>query len=272
MTCTCLLRALLVLAGMSMSNAMAYAQDEKLALVIGNGAYKSEALRNPTNDSRAVGQVLRSLGFGVIERENVGFRDLIGALREFSMRARHSQVRLLYYAGHGIQVKGRNYLIPVDAEIADAEDLPRNSADLNDLLDRFGDLRSGVNVVILDACRNNPFNYVTITSNDGRRVRVRAPSSAQGLARTEPPSGTLIAYSTAPGAIAVDSGSESNSIYTRHLLANFSTPGQTVEQLFKKVRKGVATETKNMQVPWEASSLMGDYCFSLGSGGRCGSD
>ena len=253
-------------------NAIAHAQEKKVALVIGNGAYKSEALRNPTNDSHVVGEALRGLGFDVIERENVGFRDLIAALREFSIRAKNSQVRLLYYAGHGMQVKGRNYLIPVDAEIADVEDVSRKTADLNDLLERLGDLRFGINVVILDACRNNPFNFVTIVSNDGRKVRVRAPSSKQGLAAAEAPSGTLIAYSTSPGAVAVDGGSSSNSAYTRHLVAHLSTPGQTIEQLFKKVRRGVANETNNSQVPWEASSLMGDFCFRLGPGGRCGSD
>ena len=265
-------KILVVLFGAAMCSASGYAQEAKVALVVGNARYRSEVLRNPTNDSRAVAEALRSLGFDVIEKENVGFRDLLAALREFSLRARKSQVRVFYYAGHGIQVKGRNFLIRVDAEIADVEDVSRKSADLNDLLERLGDFGSGVNIVVLDACRNSPFNYVTIVANDGRRIRVRAPSSRQGLARADPPNGTLIGYSTAPGAVAADGGSEGNSIYTKHLLAHFSIPGQTVEQLFKKVRRGVASETNNMQVPWEASSLMGDYCFMLGSGGRCGSD
>lgn len=247
------------------------AGETRLALVIGNGAYKEGALKNPVNDSRAVAAALRSLGFDVIERENTTLRDLVTALQEFSIRARKSEVRMLYYAGHGMQVKGRNYLIPVDASLATEDEVPRKSADVNDLLDRLAELRSGMNLVVLDACRNNPFNNQPTLTADGRRIRTRALADSGGLAAVEAPQGTLVAFSTAPGTVAIDSSSQSHSVYTRHLLANIAAPGQPVELLFKRVRIAVAGETHNLQIPWEASSLMGNFCFRLGAGERCGS-
>ena len=254
---------------MSLSTAVA-AEEARLALVIGNGAYKEGALKNPVNDSRAVAAALRSLGFEVIERENTTLRDLVTALQDFSIRARNAQVRMLYYAGHGMQVKGRNYLIPVDASLATEEEVPRKSADVNDLLDRLAELRSGMNLVVLDACRNNPFNNLPTLTADGRRIRNRALGDSGGLAAVEAPHGTLVAFSTAPGTVAIDSSRQGHSVYTKHLLANITTAGQPVELLFKRVRIAVAGETHNLQIPWETSSLVGDFCFKLGAGKRCG--
>lgn len=248
----------------------ALAQEGRLALVIGNGAYRSDGLRNPVNDARAVSASLRALGFDVIERQNATLREMVTALQEFSVRARTAQVRMLYYAGHGMQVKGRNYLIPVDADIADEDEVPRKSADVNDLLDRLAELRTGMNLVVLDACRNNPFfNLPTVTA-DGRRITRTRGAKEAGLAVVTAPQGTLIAYSTAPGRVAIDVSDQNHSVYTKHFLANVATPGQSVELLFKRVRMGVATETQNLQVPWEASSLVGNFCFKPRTGERCG--
>ena len=246
------------------------AQSQRLALVIGNTDYKTEPLRNPVNDSRAISFALRDLGFEVLERENVSQRDLITALQQFSIQARKSQTRLVYYAGHGMQIKGRNYLIPVDAEWATEEDVIRTSADVNDLLERLADLRSGTNIVVLDACRNNPFNNTPTLDANGRRIHTRALKNNLGLAQVDAPHGTLIAYSTAPGAVAIDVGGGKNSVYAKHLMTHLNTPGQTVEQLFKRVRIAVASETQNQQIPWETSSLMGDFCFRAGAASQCG--
>lgn len=251
-------------------SASTLADETRLALVIGNGAYKEEPLKNPVNDSRAVAAALRSLGFEVISRENATLRDLITALQEFSVRARKAQIRMLYYAGHGMQVKGRNYLIPVNADIASEDEVPRKSADVNDLLDRLAELRTGMNLVVLDACRNNPFNNSPTLTADGRRIRTRGIGDTGGLAAVEAPQGTLIAFSTAPGTVAIDSASQTHSVYTKHLLANIMVPGQPVELLFKRVRIAVATETHNLQIPWETNSLMGNFCFKLSAGERCG--
>jgi uncharacterized caspase-like protein len=234
----------------------------KLALIIGNANYKHEPLKNPVSDARDVAASLKSLGFTVIARENTSQRELVEALQEFSVKARSAQIRVLYYAGHGLQIKGRNYLIPTDAIIQSEEEIPRKSADVGDLLDRLGELRNGMNIVILDACRNNPFNNAPTLTADGRRIKTRGVAPPPGgLARIDAPIGTLIAYATAPGAVALDNGQGRNSVYTKHLLQHLTTPNLSVEQLFKRVRIGVASETQNLQVPWEASSLMGEFYF-----------
>ncbi|MEN9560241.1 MAG: hypothetical protein RLZZ502_1452 [Pseudomonadota bacterium] len=244
----------------------------RLALVIGNASYASSPLKNPVNDSRAVAASLRELGFEVIERENTNLRDLIAALQSFSLAAKHNQTRMIFYAGHGMQVKGRNYLIPVDADIASEEEVPRKGADVGDLLMRLGELKHGLNIVILDACRNNPFSGHPMLSSDGRRLKTRGvgANAQEGLAKLDAPNGTLVAYSTAPGSTAIDNSAHKNSVYTKHLLMHLPTPNQTIEQMFKRVRLGVANDTQNLQIPWETSSLMGDFCFKNGAKNSCG--
>lgn len=246
----------------------AEAQERRLALVVGNSSYRTEPLKNPANDARAVAAALRKLGFRVIHHEDTSFRDLISSLQEFSIQARSHDVRVFYYAGHGVQVRGRNFLIPVDAEFQSEDEVQRKSADVADLLERLGELRSGMNVLILDACRNNPFINQPAVDAAGRRFRTRAPVKP-GLAKVDAPNGTLIAYSTAPGAVSMDTGSEGHSVYTKHLLAGLPVPGQTIENMFKRVRIGVARETQQLQVPWEASSLMGEFCFTPDPNGHC---
>jgi uncharacterized caspase-like protein len=246
----------------------AAAEERKAALVIGNAAYKVGALKNPVNDAQAVAASLRTLGFEVVLRENTSLRDMIEAFRQFSMNARNAGVRLVYYAGHGVQVKGRNYLLPVDTEIRAEDEVPGKSADLNELLDRLGANRQGINIVILDACRNNPFSGTEVLGPDGRRLKFRGATPA-GLARVEAPLGSMVAFSTAPGGVALDNPGEKNSLYTKHLLAVMRQPGLPIELVFKQVRLGVARDTGRVQVPWESSSLTGDFCFTPGPGGVC---
>ena len=242
--------------------------DRQMALVIGNAAYRVGALKNPVNDAQAVAGALKGLGFDVALHENTSLRDLIEAFRQFSLSARTARVRVVFYAGHGVQVKGRNYLLPVDTEIRAEDEVPGKSADLNELLERLGAMQSGINIVILDACRNNPFSGADLLGPDGRRLKFRGATPA-GLAPVEAPLGSMVAFSTAPGGVALDNPGEKNSLYTKHLLSAMQSPGLPVEMLFKQVRLAVARETGRVQVPWESSSLTGDFCFRLGPQGTC---
>ena len=246
------------------------AAGSRVALVIGNADYKVGALKNPVNDAKAVATSLRSLGFEVTHRENASLREMIDAFQQFSTQSRNAEVRVVYYAGHGVQLRGRNYLLPVDTEIRAEDEMPNKSADLNEFLDRLGGIKQGINVVILDACRNNPFSGSEIVGPDGRRLKFRGATPA-GLAPVEAPLGSMIAFSTAPGGVALDNPQEKNSLYTKHLLEQLQSPGLPVELLFKRVRLAVAKETGRVQVPWESSSLTGDFCFRTMAGGVCSS-
>ncbi len=220
-----------------------------MALVIGNAAYKSvSTLQNPVNDSRAIAKSLRSLGFEVIERENASREGIALAVREYGDKLRGASVGLFYFAGHGVQVKGRNYLIPVDADIAREDEVQYRSFDVNEVLDKMDSARTAVNIVVLDACRNNPFARSFKTSQTG-------------LAQMDAPTGTLIAFATAPGSVAQD-GDGSNGLYTGALLKHIAAPGVAVEQMFKRVRVDVVNASKNQQVPWESSSLNRDFTFA----------
>ena len=161
--------------------------ERRLALVIGNGAYASTPLKNPVNDARAMAQALRGLGFDVIAHENASYKDMRRAVIEFGDRLQGGGVGLFYYAGHGIQAGGRNYLIPVDATIKSESEIEVESIDVAAVLARMETARNRLNIVILDACRDNPF---------GRSFR----SSSRGLASVDAPTGTMIAYATAPDA------------------------------------------------------------------------
>lgn len=220
---------------------------KRVALVIGNGKYPSAPLKNPVNDAKAMARTLKDLGFEVTLRENAGQRDMAAAIRQFGASIAPGSAALFYFAGHGMQVKGRNYLVPTDADIQLEDEVPYAAIDVNLVLDKMEVGKSAVNLVILDACRNNPFS---------RRFR----SSGTGLAQMDAPVGTLIAFATAPGSVAQD-GTGENGIYTKHLLDSIAMPGLPVEQMFKRVRVGVARETNEAQIPWESSSMKGDFVF-----------
>lgn len=227
-------------------------EERRIALVIGNGAYGSAPLANPVNDARDMAESLRRCGFGVARLENATRNQMATALRDFGDQLLRGGVGLFYYAGHGMQVQGRNYLIPVNADIQREDEVPYQALDAEAVLAKMETARNRLNIVILDACRNNPF---------GRGSR----SGVQGLAQMDAPKGTFIAFSTAPGRVASD-GTGRNGLYTRHLLANLATPGLKLEDLFKRVRTGVLKDSAEQQMPWDSSSLMGDFFFQPSTG------
>ncbi|MEO8151645.1 MAG: caspase family protein [Rhizobacter sp.] len=229
------------------------------ALVIGNDAYPEVPLRNPGNDASAVSRSLIGLGFNVRLLRDAGWRSMIDAVQSFVSQSSDAEVRLVFYAGHGAQVRGQNYLIPVDAPMTSADELTARSLNANEILERMGRDEKGLNLLILDACRNNPANRYTLTA-DGRRLKVRG--AAKGLAAMQPPQGTLVAFSTSPGQVADDGKQQANSLYTRHLLRHMGEPGLPLEQMFKRVRIGVMNESAQRQRPWEESSLTVDYCMA----------
>lgn len=219
----------------------------RVALVVGNGAYAESPLKNPVNDARAMAASLRELGFDVIAKENANLQQMDEAVREFGRRLERAHVGLFYYAGHGMQIKGRNFLIPVGANFEHEDEVAYRSLDAGQVLDKMDSAKTQVNLMILDACRTNPFHTVF-------------RSKRQGLAEMEAPAGTLIAFATAPGAVALD-GAGTNGVYTKHLLRQMNERGQPVEQAFKRVRIGVVEETRERQIPWESSSLRDDFQF-----------
>ncbi|MEK7815467.1 MAG: SUMF1/EgtB/PvdO family nonheme iron enzyme [Pseudomonadota bacterium] len=225
--------------------------ETRVALVIGNSNYKSAPLKNPINDAKAIADKLQGLGFKVTLKLDQDQKSMAEAIRVFGNQLKAGGAGLFYYAGHGMQVKGRNFLIPVDADIQNEDEVPYRSVDANEVLSKMETAKNRLNLMILDACRNNPF---------ARKFR----SASQGLAQMDAPSGTLVAFATAPGSVASD-GIGKNGIYTQHLLASLGQPGVPVEQVFKRVRVGVMKDTRNAQVPWESSSLVGDFYFKPGA-------
>lgn len=243
--------------------------EKRVALVIGNSTYKSAPLKNPVRDAVAVADSLRQLDYDVALRQNTTLVEMIESLREFAVKAPKSAVRLLFYAGHGIQARGRNYLLPVDQEPQSEDEIAAKAADVGEFIDRLSQIKTGLNIVVLDACRVNPFAGGVIVGPDGRRLKFRGVTPT-GLAPLDAPVGTLVAFSTAPNGVALDGPTGEHSIYAKHLLANMGTPGLPIEQLFKRVRIGVAEETQRVQVPWESSSLTTEFCFRRGADGVCG--
>jgi hypothetical protein len=222
--------------------------ESRVALVIGNASYPESPLKNPVNDARAMALTLRALGFETIVRENASYREMRRAVGEFGRRIACGGVGLFYFAGHGVQVRGRNYLMPVDAEIGTEAEVALESLDLATVLEQMAAAGNRVNIAILDACRNNPFE---------RRFR----SAGGGLASVDAPKGTLIAFATAPGKVAAD-GAGANGLYTSELLKAIRQPGVRLEDVFKQVRVEVTRQTRDEQTPWETSSLTGDFYFT----------
>lgn len=249
--------ALLILIGFSVSllsfSQSAWAEKGRVALVIGNSAYKhTSPLDNPKNDATVMAKVLGELGFEVISSLDLSQNDMKRAIKTFAQKLEaggRGTVGLFYYAGHGVQVGGRNYLIPVTAKITSAVDVEIESIDLEIVTNAMNLAGNGFNVVVLDACRDNPFKSSSSTR-----------SLTRGLARINAPKGSLIAYATSPGDVAADGAGE-NSPYTAALVKTMQEPGLTIERVFKRVRVQVHEETKETQTPWESSSLTGDFYF-----------
>jgi Caspase domain len=224
------------------------ANERRLALVIGNADYPFAPLRNSLNDARDFAAALKDSGFEVTVLENAKLRDTRNALRDFGDRLKaQGGVGLFYYAGHGMQVKGRNYLIPVAAQIEREDEVEFESLDANQVLEKLDSAGNRFNIVILDACRNNPF---------ARSFR----SSTQGLAQMDAPSGAVVAFATSPGSVASD-GAGRNGVYTQYLIENVQRPGLKIEEVFKQVRASVRRDSNGMQTPWESTSLEGDFYF-----------
>jgi len=219
----------------------------RTALVIGNSTYLSAPLKNPINDANDIAAVLKEYGFSVDLILNGSKRAMKNAVRVFGNRLKDGGVGLFYYAGHGVQLNGRNYLIPVNALIESESDVEFEALDAGRILGKMEDAGNDLNIVILDACRNNPFSRA-----------FRSPS--RGLARMDAPTGSIIVYATAPGSVAAD-GDGRNGIYTKHLLEIMKKPGLKIEEVLKNVRIAVLSDTNKKQTPWESSSLTGNFYF-----------
>ncbi|WP_341914194.1 caspase family protein [Ferrovibrio terrae] len=225
----------------------AQATSKRLALVIGNNAYADGVLKNPINDARMMAATLRELDFDVQVLENADRVSMQRAVVEFGRKLRDGSVGLFYFAGHGMQVRGSNYLIPVKASIESEEEVEVESMDVAYVMARMATAKNQFNIVILDACRNNPFQ---------RSFR----SVSNGLAAISAPTGTMIAYATAPGSVAND-GDGANGIYTSELVAAIKRPGLSMEEAFKQARARVIQRTQGKQTPWESSSVVGEFSF-----------
>lgn len=219
----------------------------RVALVIGNSRYKEASLKNPANDAAAIGDNLKKMGFSVISQLDTGKAAMENAIRSYSEQlARSKGVGLFYFAGHGLQVSWRNFLVPVDAVLDRVEDIPAQTVDLAALLGGIGKAGNPMNIVILDACRDNPFGGTL--------------KSGKGLSQMDAPIGTLLAYATAPGNVASD-GSGANGLYTENLLREIHTPEAKIEDIFKRVRLSVRRASQGQQIPWESTSLEEDFYF-----------
>jgi len=217
---------------------------KRVALVIGNAGYASSPLGNPVHDASDMGTKLARLGFDVTLLKDASARDMSSSIRDFRKKLSAADIRLFYFAGHGVQVGGANYLLPIGVDIQYEDEVRHEAIAADRVLDTMAAAGQGVNVVILDACRNNPFV---------RSFR----SSDRGLAPMSAPSGSMIVYATAPGSVAED-GQGRNGVFTDNLLRNLDKPNLTLEQVFKRTGKGVMMQTSGRQLPWTHSSLYDD--------------
>lgn len=220
----------------------------RTALVIGNSNYSYSRLANPRNDARDIAITLKSLDFKVILKVDVNQRQMEEAIDEFSNQLSQGGVGLFYYAGHGIQYKDSNYLIPLGAKIKKQKDLRYEAVNLGRVLDGMGAAGTGLNIAILDACRDNPL------------PRSYRSSGTRGLIKVPSPDGTILAFSTSPGAVAQD-GDGRNGLYTTYLLKHLKTKNISIDNLLKRVSKDVKKASGRGQKPWRESSFDGDFYF-----------
>jgi hypothetical protein len=246
-----ILRYILIFLAVFSNASFAQPTENRVALVLGNSAYKSAPLRNPTNDAKDMAAKLKGMGFTVVERNNLTVKQIGSTLREFRSKLTPGSVALVFYAGHGLQIKGENYFPTVDAEIAGEEDVPNQSLSMRQIMDVLGDAKTRLNLVFLDACRDNPY---------ARSFR----SASRGLSKETPPSGTLISFATRPGSVASD-GTGRNGLYTGALLASMDVQGLQIELALKRVVSSVKGASRGQQEPWMEGSIEGEFCF-----GECG--
>jgi hypothetical protein len=223
--------------------------ETRVALVIGNAAYAQQVLDNPTHDADAVAGTLARLGFIVIRSSDASKARMEAAIAQAreALQGRRG-VGLFYYAGHALQLEWRNFLVPVDARLTSARDVPSQTVDLQKVLDAFQAAGTRMNIVVLDACRDNPFG---------------ATGRGNGLAPMDAPWGTFLAYATAPGNVAEDGLAEGggNSLYTKYLVQELAQPAARIEDVFKRVRLQVRQKTEGRQIPWESTSLEEEFYF-----------
>ncbi len=224
--------------------------ETRSALVIGNSGYAVRPLTNPKRDAALISDTLKSVGFDVTTVIDGTQAEMKSAVLEFGRKlSQPDSVAVFYYAGHGVQVDGENYLVPVGADIRDLEEVALNGVNLSEVLKTMERANSGLNLAILDACRDNPFAS-------------RTRSGASGLAEVSAPAGTMIAYATAPGRVALD-GTGDNSPYTAALAEAIPAEGAALEEVFRRARRKVLEVTKGRQTPWEHSSLTGEFYFRI---------
>jgi hypothetical protein len=219
------------------------------ALVIGNASYQTSPLRNPENDATDLAAVLKERGFKVKLLTNASESEMGREIKKFGKALKKGGVGLFFFAGHGIQVNGVNYLIPVDAKIEEEDEIEFEAIDSNLVLKKMNSAGNRLNMVFLDACRNNPF---------ARSFR----STSKGLAPMDAPRGTLVSFATAPGKTAAD-GTGRNGLFTSKLLDYIKMPNLELTQMMKRVRAEVRQESMNKQVPWGVSSMEGDFFFNI---------
>jgi tetratricopeptide (TPR) repeat protein len=230
---------------------LAKENQKRIALVIGNNNYRErDKLSNPINDANDMAQALTELGFEVVKVTDADKKAMDSALQKFAAQLNKGGVGLFYYAGHGLQVDGENYLIPIDAVLDSEKDVNYEALPVGKIQNAMEEAETDVNIIILDACRNNPF---------GRRWN--RSTEIQGLAPIQALTGSFIAFATAPGRYAED-GTGRNGTFTSHILQYIKTPNLSIEELFKRVRQGVSGATDKRQIPWDSSSLIGDFSFN----------
>lgn len=223
---------------------------KRFALVIGNSNYVNAPLRNPVNDAKSMSESLQKTGFSVSTYTDCSFQQMKKAIVDFGSQIASDKqsVGLFFYAGHGLQSNGANYLVPVDAVIEKEAEIPVYAVSLEDVMAQFDGAGNSMNIIILDACRNNPF------SASGRSV------GGRGFSVVAAPAATFIAFSTAPGQIASD-GEGDNGLYTSELVNAMLVPGLRIEDVFKRVRAQVKVLSDGKQIPWENSSIDTDFYF-----------
>lgn len=220
----------------------------KQALVIGNSAYQAApALENPRNDARAIAALLQSMGFDAVSSLDASRAAMRAAIdTHVETVARRKCIGLFYFAGHGLQLSWKNYLLPIDARVASTNDVQSQAIELNALMSGLTRAGNPMNIVLLDACRDNPFGDALKTE--------------KGLSQMDAPVNSILGYATAPGNVASD-GSGKNGLYTGQLLREMKVPGARIEDVFKRVRLAVRRESNGAQIPWESTSLEEDYYF-----------
>ncbi|MBF0289637.1 MAG: caspase family protein [SAR324 cluster bacterium] len=223
-------------------------QEQHIALIIGNANYESSPLRNPGNDAHDIAAVLKKKGFDVTLQLDGTKREMENEIRKFGKNLQKGGVGFFYYAGHGMQVKGVNYLIPIKTNIESEDDIPYEAVNANMVLSKMDTAGNRLNMVFLDACRDNPF---------ARSFR----SGSKGLAQMDAPSGTLVGYATSPGKTAAD-GTGRNGVFTSNFLKQIEQPGLEIGMMMRKVRTGVRSDTGGKQTPWDVSSLEGEFYFN----------